>query len=104
MTAKLERVRPSRAMWLVEKLLHDEACTEEELARELVIEPRTLADYRAGQVPMPLERQLCLALVLIDRGSSYARFGYQLRGQVAATSAFESRHISPNDTVGVRSR
>jgi hypothetical protein len=103
-TKQAARPRTSRALWLVEKLLRDQACTEEELARELVIEPRALADYLAGNVPMPLERQLCLALVLIGRGSRYARLGYQLRAQVAAAASFESRHISANDTVGSRSR
>jgi hypothetical protein len=91
-------------MWLVEKLLREQACTEEDLARELVIEPRVLADYRTGHVAMPLERQQCLALVLIERGATYARFGYQLRAQVMAATSYESRHISANDTVGSRSR
>jgi hypothetical protein len=91
-------------VWLLEKLLRDQACTEEDLARELVIGPQTLADYRTGHIPMPLERQQCLALVLIGRGSGYARLGHQLRAQVAAAASYESRHISSNDTVGSRSR
>jgi hypothetical protein len=103
-TKQPARPRSSRAIWLVEKLLRDRVCTEEDLARELVIEPQVLAEYRTGHVPMPVERQLCLALVLIERGSAYARLGHQLHAQVAAATHFESRHISANDTVGSRSR
>jgi hypothetical protein len=91
--------RPSRAMLLIEKLLRDGTCTEEELATELVISPHALANIRAGKIPIPLERQLCLALWLIQRGPRYARLGYQLRGQIEAAMRFGTRSISANDTI-----
>jgi hypothetical protein len=78
-------------MQLIETMLRDRLCTENELAHELVVTPRRLADYRAGRVPIPIERQQCLALYLIQLGSKYARFGYQLRDQLAAAKRYESR-------------
>jgi hypothetical protein len=103
-TKQLASQRQSRAVWLIEKVLRDGVCTEEGLARELVVNQRTLADYRAGDAAMPLERQLCLALFLIQRGSPYARLGYELRAQVTAATHYESRTITANDTVGSRHR
>jgi hypothetical protein len=71
-------------------LLRDGAFTEEELAAAIVISTKTLERYRAGKLSVPLDRQLCLALVLIQL-PAYARLGFQLRGQVEAAMRFEQR-------------
>jgi hypothetical protein len=90
-------VRLSRAVQLLEILLRDGLLSEEQLAVELVIRPRTLACYRAGTEPMPLDRQLCLALLMLTLPARYARAGYQLRNQVRAAIRFEQRVITTND-------
>jgi hypothetical protein len=91
----------SRAAQLIERLVTDGAMDVETLARELVIRPQTLADYRAGTVPMPLERQLCLALLVIERSPAHARLGYKLREQVSAAMRYEERFLSPHDGAAV---
>jgi len=89
----------SRAIVLVERLLRDEVFTEAELAREIVVRALTLADYRTAKEPMPLDRQLCLALVLTRLPEPYARMGRQFREQVAAAMRYElhvtERHDGP---------
>lgn len=89
--------RLSRAARLLDQLLLLRCFSEEELSSELVIGPRTLADYRDGRVPMPLERQLCLALLTIEKVPRCARLGRQLRAQVAAAIAYETHATKTHD-------
>ena len=63
----------------------------DELARELVVTRNVLDAFVAGRVGIPLERQLCLALFVIQRIPSLARQGHQLKGQVAGALAFQER-------------
>ena len=72
-------------------LLRDTAFTEELLARELIVHPQTIAAYRAGMELMPLDRQLCLALLMMTLPAKYARHGFLLRDQVRAAIQFEER-------------
>jgi hypothetical protein len=60
---------------------------------------------------MPLERQLCLALLVIERwpySSQLRRNGFGLRSQVRAEAAFHARitttHMAPMVTAWVRLR
>jgi hypothetical protein len=80
--------RLSRSVQLLEMLIRDGVLNEDELARELVVRRETLEDYRSGKTPMPLERQLCLALLMTQLPTKYARMGYALRGQVQAATHF----------------
>jgi hypothetical protein len=96
--------KPTRAMQLIDRLLRDGAYDQETLARELVIRPKTLAEYQAGTTPMPLDRQLCLALVAIEKAPAHARDGYRLREQVRAATGYEQRMLSPNDGALVQPR
>jgi hypothetical protein len=86
-----EDLKTSRAVQLIETLLHDGVLSEETLAQQLVVRPRTLASYRDGTTPMPLARQLCLALFMTQLEAKYARMGYALRDQVRAAGSFEVR-------------
>jgi hypothetical protein len=86
--------RPPRVIQLIERLLADGTFTEESLARELVLSPRALAGYRAGKSTMPLDRQLCFALLLIEKVPRAARLGHQLRGQVVAAMGYAVRTTS----------
>ena len=74
-------------------LLRDNAFTEELLALELIVQPRTIAAYRAGTELMPLDRQLCLALLMMTLPAKYARHGFLLRDQVRAAIQFEDRFV-----------
>lgn len=91
-------------MQLVERLLADGDFTEESLAQELVIPLRALARYRAGDGTMPLDRQLCLALLLIERVPKAARLGHQLRAQVVAAMDYEARTTTTHDGPPERAR
>jgi hypothetical protein len=94
-------LKPSRSVQLLEMLIRDGVLSEDDLARELVVRPETLRDFRSGEKPMPLERQLCLALLMIGLAPKYARMGYALRGQVEAATHFGSRSITSSEDVSV---
>src|ERR1700752_71292 len=83
--------KPTRAMQLIEMLLRDELVTEDALARELVVPPKLLADYRSGKTPIPPQRQLCLALFMTQLSPKYARMGYALRDQIRASATYKER-------------
>jgi hypothetical protein len=94
--------KKARAVVLIELLIRDGVCTEEVLASEMVIRPRTLVQYRDGTVPVPLERQLCLALFMTRLSKKYARMGYALRDQVRAAGRFEARMAPSEDCLATR--
>jgi hypothetical protein len=96
--------RPTRASRLIDRLLMRQCFSEEELAAELVVSVETLADYRAGRVPMPLERQLCLAVLTIAKAPAFARLGRELRYQVTATIAYEMKATETHDAPPARWR
>jgi hypothetical protein len=70
-----------------------------ELARELVVSEKALSAFLDEDAPMPLDRQLCLALLLIENVPPLARQGHRLRGQIKAAVAFNEHttavHMSP---------
>ena len=83
------RPRRSRALELLHKIVSTQSLDTRELAHALVVSRSTLESYLSGAVPIPLERQLCLALFVIEHIPEFARHGHQLRGQVAAAIAFQ---------------
>lgn len=83
--------RSSRALVLLHKLVATQTYQLDTLAEALVITRNALDSYLSGEVAIPLERQLCLALFVVDHVPSLARLGYRLRGQVAAAIAFRER-------------
>ena len=95
MTTAGDAVRPdharprSRAVELLRRIVSRGAVETHALAHALVVPPATLDSYLRGTVPIPLERQLCLALYVIEHIPELARQGHQLRGQVAAAIAFQ---------------
>ena len=88
---KPARRKETRAHALLTKVVATGWFDREEIARALVVTPRTLDAFVAGSVAMPLERQLCLALFVIERIPALARQGHQLKGQVAGAMAFQQR-------------
>ena len=88
---KPARNQETRAHRLLTNVVATEQFDRAELARELVVTGRTLDAFVAGRVAIPLDRQLLLALLVIERVPSLARQGHQLKGQVAGALAFQQR-------------
>jgi hypothetical protein len=104
-------LRRSRSVRLIEALLATGRVKCDDLACALSVTPRALESYRRGRARMPLERQLCLALLVIERwpySSQLRRNGFGLRSQVLAEAAFHARitktHMTPMVTPWVRLR
>jgi hypothetical protein len=66
----------------------------DDLARELVVSPRELGEYLSGERIIPLTRQLCLALLVIERVPALARRGYALNAQARAAIAVEHARMN----------
>ena len=89
-----ERVRTVRrrtlAVVLLQRILSTRPLDVDALAEALVVNRTMMRAFLSGNVPIPLERQLCLALFVIERIPELARQGHQLRAQVTAAIAFQS--------------
>ena len=83
-------LKTSRAVRLLRQLIDTHAFDPETLASELIVSANQLDAYATGAREMPLDRQLCLALLLIERVPALEREGYALRGQVLAAMAYAS--------------
>jgi hypothetical protein len=80
--------RRARAVVLLQRILATGSLDVDALAEALVVNRAALHAYLSGTGPVPLERQLCLALFVIERVPEFAREGHRLRAQVAAAIAF----------------
>jgi hypothetical protein len=100
-------VRPfplqSEARRLLVKAIETGGFSPERLARELVVSERTLAQYAAGEVMIPAERQLCLAHFLVDNVPALAREGRNLVGKAQAQIRFRSTDTVTHQTMPVSS-
>jgi hypothetical protein len=81
----------SRAAQLLSRLSGTRWFDLQTLAGELVVSAATVGAYLDGTLPMPLDRQLCLALFVIENVPPLARQGHQLHGQVQAAISFQAR-------------
>jgi hypothetical protein len=82
--------RSSRAVELLDKVASSALFDRRTLARELVVSEQQLESFLNETVPLPLDRQLCLAQLVIERIPSLARLGHRLHGQVRAAMAFKA--------------
>lgn len=110
-TCRRGYLRRSRSVRLIEALLATGNVDCGELACALGITQHALESYRRGRARMPLERQMCLALLVIERwpySPRLRRNGFGLRSQVLAEAAFHARitktHNAPMITASGRSR
>lgn len=89
----------ARAARLLAQILDSEAMTPTELAAAILVSEPLLDEYRSGRLRMPLDRQLCLALIAIEHLPAARRAGHALRAQIRAEIALESDatevHSSP---------
>jgi hypothetical protein len=82
----------SRSAELLARLL-EEGWTTDRLAEEMVVPVAVVDSFVDGSVPMPMERQLCVALFAIQHSEAHRREGWALHGQIEATMRFERRAI-----------
>jgi hypothetical protein len=87
-----------RANELLQRVLRTGWYTDAELAQQLVMSPDALATFAADQAEMPLDRQLCLALFVIENVPPLARRGHQLRAQIAAAARFRAKETARHNT------
>lgn len=80
------RQKRARAARLIGQVL-DSGVPASELAAAIVVSERVLAHYRSGRIPVPLDRQLCLALYVIEHVPAARRAAFTLRAQVEAEVA-----------------
>ena len=80
----------TRASTLICRVLDTGAMDQETLARALIVSTARLERYRDLREAIPPERQMLLALVVLESVPSLARFGRQLRTQVRATAAYHA--------------
>jgi hypothetical protein len=91
--------RPPRSLVLLRKVIDSGALQASEVARALVVSNDELAEYLAASTPIPLDRQLRLASLIIKSVPSLARSGHQLRGQASAAVSFEAGVTTTHSTV-----
>jgi hypothetical protein len=84
-------LRRSRAVRLLEAVISTKVVSPATVAAALVVRPDELAEYRTGQTRMPLEQQLSLALLVLERSPELSRQARTLRAQVAAETAFHAK-------------
>jgi ParB-like chromosome segregation protein Spo0J len=75
---------------LLGELLDDGSFTVDGLAVRLGIPRTVLEGFRRGRAPIPLDLQLQLAILAIQKAPDHARLGHKLHGQVSAALAFEA--------------
>jgi hypothetical protein len=74
----------TRAVRLARTIVRERVLSREQLAVELAVSPVTLDMYLAGKRLMPIERQLCLAGVVISTVPRFKLEAYRLRDEVVA--------------------
>jgi hypothetical protein len=82
--------RRSRASALLDSLIALGAFEPEALAAELVTDGETMEEWASAKRVMPLDRQLLLAQLVVDRVPAMKREGHRLLGQVRAAIEFEN--------------
>jgi len=80
----------SRAVKLTRALLDSGEITVDDLSARLVVSASALETFVDGSEPMPFDRQVCLALLAIDKFPVHARAGYRLRDQLRAKALYDS--------------
>ena len=90
--------RLSSAARLLVKLVDANVFPRDHVAELLLVPSRMLDQFCAGEVAMPLDRQMTLANLVAERVPALAREGRRLRGQVEAAIAYESGQTETHRT------
>ena len=83
------RPEHSQAVKLLTRVIASGHFDVSQLAAELVTDERTLGRYLTGDLPMPIEQQVCLAKLVIGHVPVLSRQGRNLLSQVKAKIDFE---------------
>ena len=83
----------SGALVLLRKLLATGWFDSTAVARALVVTDEALELYLSDSLAIPLDRQLCLALFVIECVPPLARPAHRLRAQVSAAMAYDARQM-----------
>lgn len=81
----------SRSGRLLASLIQNGSLSADDLARELSAPRKDIDSFIRGDSVMDLPRQLCLALLVVEKVPRFARTGRTLLGQVSAAMAVEAR-------------
>lgn len=100
--ADIPLAKRSRAARLIEQLIGT-GMPADELATAIVVNDRTLEAYRSGRTKIPLQRQLCLALIGMEQ-PAVRRAAFALRAQVEAEMAVESTRTQTHNGPPVTNR
>ena len=90
--------RLSSATRLLVKLLESNHWPREQLAELLIVPEQMIDQYCAGELAMPLDRQMALANLVAEQVPELSREGHRLRGQVDAAIAYEARDTETHRT------
>ena len=77
-----------RARELLARVLSSPEVAVETVADALMVSTAAIDAYRTGRLAMPLEVQLLLAALTIERVPKHARLARQLRAQIKATISY----------------
>lgn len=88
-------------MDLLGELLATRRFTDATAARQLGVAPATMRAWIANDAPMPVERQLLLARLLIERVPEMARAGRRLRSHVEAMVLYRAQETKTHLTAPV---
>jgi hypothetical protein len=89
----MPRRGPTHASRLLSTIVDRQILQRDRLAMELRVPVALLDQWLANERPIPFERQLVLANLLIERVPLLAREGYRLRDQLRATIAYHT-HVT----------
>ena|SRR5689334_14249811 len=95
------RRRRTLAIDALEELIDTGLADTDWVARQLAVRRRVIQAWLANEQPMPVERQLLLATLLIERVPQLARLGYRLHGHVRATLLYRARETKTHLTAPV---
>ena len=87
-----------RAVELLERVLQSRAVTVDEVAETLMVRTSSIADFRSGKLSIPIEVQLLLVALVIERVPTHRRLAHQLRSQLKATIEFASGQTVTHQT------
>lgn len=95
------RRRPTLAVEALGELIDSGVFDPHTVARHLAVPRRLMEAWLADEQPMPVDRQLLLATLLIERVPPLARIGYRLHGHVRATLLYRAHETKTHLTAPV---
>lgn len=89
-TGRKKAPKLSSAARILVRFLELAAFPREHVAEFLVVPPQMIDQFASGELAIPLDRQMALATLLIERVPELSRDGHRLRAQVEAAISYEA--------------